>query len=118
VITRARSADGDHINAPLLLGASEWRITWTVIIPSTIARVFASLTPTISFALIGVNVGEFIGAEHGIGRMIIEAEARGEASGMMVAVFVLMIVGVALSTVVRRVQIYLLRWRPQQQASG
>jgi NitT/TauT family transport system permease protein len=45
--------------------------------------------------------------------MIIEAEARGEAAGMMVAVFVLMVVGVVLATVVRRVQAYLLRWRPQ-----
>ena len=38
-----------------------------------------------------VIVGEFIGAEHGIGRMIIEAEARGESAGMMVAVFVLIV---------------------------
>jgi len=108
-----RSVDRDHISAARLLGASEWQITRTVVIPSASAWVFASLTPAISFALIGVIVGEFIGAEHGIGRMIIEAEARGEASGMMVAVFVLMVVGVALSSVVRRIQSYLLRWRPQ-----
>ena len=68
--------------------------------------------------LTGVIVGELIGAEHGIGRMIIEAEARGEAAGMMVAVFVLMIAGVILSTLVRHLQAYLLRWRPAQQLSG
>ena len=72
-------------------------MTRTVIVPSTMAWLFASLTPAVSFSLIGVIVGEFIGAEHGIGRMIIEAEARGEAAGMMVAVFVLMIVGVILA---------------------
>jgi NitT/TauT family transport system permease protein len=110
----ARSVDRDHINASRLLGASEWQVTRTVIIPSTMAWLFASLSPAISFSLIGVIVGEFIGAEHGIGRMIIEAEARGEAAGMMVAVFVLMIVGVILSSLVRRLQTYLLRWRPAQ----
>jgi NitT/TauT family transport system permease protein len=89
-------------------------VTRTVIVPSTMAWLFASLTPAVSFSLIGVIVGEFIGAEHGIGRMIIESEARGEAAGMMVAVFVLMIVGVILATIVRRVQAYLLRWRPAQ----
>ena len=68
--------------------------------------------------LTGVIVGELIGAEHGIGRMIIEAEARGEAAGMMVAVFVLMIAGVILSTLVRHLQAYLLRWRPAQQLTG
>jgi NitT/TauT family transport system permease protein len=113
----ARSVDRDHISAARLLGASEWQITRTVIIPSTMAWLFASLTPAISFALIGVILGEFIGAQQGIGRMIIEAEARGEAAGMMVAVFVLMIVGVLLAGIVRRVQAYLLRWRPQTTGS-
>jgi NitT/TauT family transport system permease protein len=65
--------------------------------------------PAISFALIGVTVGEFIGAERGIGRLIIEPEARAEASGMMVAVIVLMLVGVALSAMIWRLQAYLLR---------
>ena len=114
----ARSVDRDHINAARLLGASEWQVTRTVIVPSTMAWLFASLSPAISFSLIGVIVGEFIGAEHGIGRMIIEAEARGEAAGMMVAVFVLMIVGVILSSLVRRLQTYLLRWRPAQSLAG
>ena len=114
----ARSVDRDHINAARLLGAGEWQVTRTVIVPSTMAWLFASLTPAVSFALIGVIVGEFIGAEHGIGRTIIESEARGEAAGMMVAVFVLMVVGMILATVVRRIQTYLLRWRPASTMSA
>jgi NitT/TauT family transport system permease protein len=107
----ARSIDEGFINVARLLGANEWQITRTVVIPSTMAWVFASLTPAISFALIGVIVGEFIGAERGIGRLIIESEARGEASGMMVAVIVLMLVGVVLSAIIWRLQAYLLRWQ-------
>jgi NitT/TauT family transport system permease protein len=112
----ARSIDEGFINVARLLGASEWQITRTVVIPSTMAWVFASLSPAISFALIGVIVGEFIGAERGIGRLIIESEARGEASGMMVAVIVLMFVGVALSSLIRRLQTYLLRWQQHNMA--
>jgi NitT/TauT family transport system permease protein len=107
----ARSIDEGFIHVARLLGASEWQITRTVVIPSTMAWVFASLSPAISFALIGVIVGEFIGAERGIGRLIIESEARAEASGMMVAVIVLMLVGVALSAVIWQLQAYLLRWQ-------
>src|ERR1700743_2731375 len=112
----ARSIDEGFVNAARLLGASEWQITRTVVIPSTMAWVFASLTPAISFALIGVIVGEFIGAERGIGRLIIESEARGEASGMMVAVIILMLVGWALTQLIRRVQAYLLRWQRHNMA--
>jgi sulfonate transport system permease protein len=112
----ARSIDEGFVNVARLLGASEWQITRTVVIPSTMAWVFASLSPAISFALIGVIVGEFIGAERGIGRLIIESEARAEASGMMVAVIVLMLVGVALSAMIRRLQTYLLRWQQHNMA--
>ena len=69
----------------------------TVVIPSALAWVFASLTPAVSFALIGVIVGEFIGAERGLGKLIIEAEARANASEMMVAIFVMMFVGIVLA---------------------
>ena len=106
-----RSIDEGYINAARLLGANEWQITRTVVIPSTMAWVFASLSPAISFALIGVIVGEFIGAERGIGRLIIELEAQAEAAGMMVAVIVLMAVGVLLSGLIWRLQAYLLRWQ-------
>jgi NitT/TauT family transport system permease protein len=107
----ARSIDEGFVNAARLLGATEWQITRTVVIPSTMAWVFASLSPAISFALIGVIVGEFIGAERGIGRLIIESESRAEASGMMVAVVILMLVGTALSALIWKLQAYLLRWQ-------
>ena len=114
----ARSIDEGFINSARLLGASEWQITRTVVIPSTMAWVFASLSPAISFALIGVIVGEFIGAERGLGKLIIEAEARANASEMMVAIFAMMIVGIVLAAIVRRVQSYLLRWQPQFDAKA
>ncbi len=113
-----RSVDRDQIAAARLLGANEMTVLRTVVIPSALAWVFASLTPAVSFALIGVIVGEFIGAERGLGKLIIEAEARANAAEMMVAIFVMMIVGIILAFFVRRVQSYLLRWQPQFEKSA
>lgn len=109
----ARSVDRDHINVARLLGANDWQVTWTVIVPSTLGWVFAVLTPALSFSLIGVIIGEFIGAQVGLGKIIIEAEATLETADMMVALFVLMIVGVVLALMIRRIQRYLLRWQSQ-----
>jgi NitT/TauT family transport system permease protein len=108
-----RAVDRDQIAAARLLGASEWAILRTVVVPSALAWVFASLMPAVSFALIGVIVGEFIGAERGLGKLIIEAEARANASEMMVAIFVMMVVGMVLAFLVRSLQSYLLRWQQQ-----
>lgn len=114
----ARSVDRDHINVARLMGASDWQVTWTVVIPSTLAWVFAVLTPALSFSLIGVIIGEFIGAQVGLGKIIIEAEATLETADMMVALFVLMIVGVGLALMIRRLQAYLLRWQSQFSERG
>jgi NitT/TauT family transport system permease protein len=92
---------------------SEWAILRTVVVPSALAWVFASMMPAVSFALIGVIGGEFIGAERGLGKLIIEAEARANASEMMVAIFVMMVVGMLLAYIVRSIQSYLLRWQQQ-----
>jgi NitT/TauT family transport system permease protein len=108
----ARSVDRDQINAARLMGATRWQITRTVIVPSTMSWFFAALTPALSFSLIGVIVGEFVGAEHGLGRVIVEAEGRGDSTDMMLALLLLMVVGIVLAAVVRRVQRYLLRWQP------
>jgi NitT/TauT family transport system permease protein len=40
----ARSTDQGFFNVAQLLGASEWQITRTVVIPSTMACVFASIS--------------------------------------------------------------------------
>jgi NitT/TauT family transport system permease protein len=114
----ARSVDRDHIAAANLLGASRWQVLKTVVMPSTLGWVFASLTPAVSFSLIGVIVGEFIGTERGLGKLIVEAQARAESADMMVAIFVLMVVGIILALGIGRIQRYLLRWQPHYQDRG
>src|SRR5262249_58516709 len=63
----ARGVDPDLVHSARFLGASERQIMRTVVIPSALAWTFASLTPSVSFALIGVVIGEFIGGESGGG---------------------------------------------------
>lgn len=109
----ARQVDRSLVSMARLLQAREWQVTTKIIIPSTLTWVFASLTPAISFALIGVIVGEFIGARQGLGRIMMEAQARGQSSVMMATVIVLMIIGVVLALGVKSLQSYLLRWQTE-----
>src|SRR5258705_1332738 len=63
----ARSVDADLISTARFLGAGEGQIMRTVIIPSTLALTFPSLTPSISFALIGVVSVDFSRGDVGFG---------------------------------------------------
>jgi NitT/TauT family transport system permease protein len=113
----ARSVDADLIHSARFLGASERQIMGTVIIPSTLAWTFASLTPSISFALIGVVVGEFIGGESGggLGYLIIQSLGTLNAADMMVALLVLGVIGIVMALGIKQVEARLLRWRPEYQ---
>ena len=89
-------------------------------VPSALAWTFASLTPSVSFALIGVVIGEFIGGESGggIGYLIIASLGSLNAADMMVALAVLGVTGIVLALGIRQVEVRLLRWRPEHQARG
>ena len=116
----ARGVDQDLIHAARFLGASERQVMQTVIVPSALAWTFASLTPSVSFALIGVVIGEFIGGESGggIGYLIIASLGSLNAADMMVALAVLGVTGIVLALGIRQVEARLLRWRPEHQARG
>jgi NitT/TauT family transport system permease protein len=113
----ARSVDADLISSARFLGAGERQILRTVIVPSTLAWTFASLTPSISFALIGVVVGEFIGGESGggLGYLISQSLGTLNAADMMVALFVLGAIGIVMALGIRQIEVRLLRWRPEYQ---
>ena len=113
----ARSVDADLIHSARFLGATEGQVMRTVIVPSTLAWTFASLTPSISFALIGVVVGEFIGGESGggLGYLIIQSLGTLNAADMMVALLVLGVIGIVMALGIRQVEARLLRWRPEYQ---
>jgi NitT/TauT family transport system permease protein len=114
----ARSVDPDLIHAARFLGAGERQIMRTVIVPSALAWTFASLTPSISFALIGVVVGEFLGGESGggLGYLIIQSLGTLNAADMMVALIALGIIGIVMAVGIRQVERRLLRWRPEYRA--
>ena len=116
----ARGVDPDLIHSARFLGASERQVMRTVIVPSALAWTFASLTPSVSFALIGVVIGEFIGGESGggIGYLIIASLGSLNAADMMVALLVLGVTGIVLALGIHQVEARLLRWRPEYQGRG
>ena len=116
----ARSVDADLIHSARFLGAGERQIMRTVIIPSALAWTFASLTPSISFALIGVVVGEFLGGESGggLGFLIIQSLGTLNAADMMVALLALGVIGIVMALGIKQIETRLLRWRPEYRKSA
>lgn len=109
----SQSIERELVDFCRTLGASPRQITTSVRVPNALAWAFTALPNAVSFALIGVVICEFVGSTKGMGYLMITSLATLNATDMFTSVVVLSAVGVALVTLIRRVERRLLRWSPE-----
>jgi NitT/TauT family transport system permease protein len=109
-----READRNLIANAHILGASKWQVTFSVVLPSAMTWILASLHVSFGFALVGAVVGEFLGAKQGIGLLIATAQGAFNASGVFAAMIVLAAVALAAEYLITQLENSLLKWRPPQ----
>ncbi len=107
-----READRALIANARILGASKWQLTRSVIVPSAMSWIFASLHVSFGFAIVGAIVGEFVGARHGIGVLIQIAGGAFDTAGMYAAIVIIMVVALAAEYAVTFLENHLAKWRP------
>ena len=109
-----READRNLIANARILGASPRQVTWSVIMPSALGWILASLHVSFGFALVGAVVGEFLGARQGIGLLIATAQGAFNANGVFAAMVILAVVALAAESLITVLENRLLKWRPSQ----
>src|ERR1700749_4633468 len=101
-----------------ILGASRRQVTTSVVIPSAMSWILASLHVSFGFALVGAVVGEFLGAHEGIGLLIATAQGSFNANGVFAAMIVLAVVALAAEYLITLLENALVTWRPAQLDQG
>jgi len=109
-----READKNLIANAYILGANKRQVTFSVVFPSALTWILASLHVSFGFALVGAVVGEFLGARHGIGLLIATAQGAFNAAGVFAAMIVLAVVALAAEYLLTAIENKLLKWRPAQ----
>jgi NitT/TauT family transport system permease protein len=107
-----REVDRNLLANARILGASPSRVTTSVILPSALTWIFASLHTSFSFALVGAVVGEYVGAVQGIGLLIQTAGANFNNNGVIAAMVILAVIALLSETLITALERRLLRWRP------
>lgn len=107
-----READRYMIANAQILGASRRQVTMSVVIPSALSWILASLHVSFGFALVGAVVGEFLGSKQGIGLLISTAQGAFNASGVFAAMIVLAVVALGADWLLTSLEKRLLKWRP------
>ena len=109
-----REVDRNLIANARILGASPWKVTTQVVLPSAFTWILASLHVSFGFALIGAIVGEFLGADKGLGLLIRTAQNEFNPNGVLAAMFIMGAVALAAEALITSLEKRVLRWRPPQ----
>jgi NitT/TauT family transport system permease protein len=109
--TGLRSTDQVYIEAARSFSANRAQIFTKVLIPSSLPFIVAGLRLGIGRGLVGVVVGEFIGARAGLGYLIFRSSQGFQIDAMWVGVFLLAGTGVLAVIVLQKVERRLAPWR-------
>ena len=107
-----READRNLLANAQILGAKGWQLTRSVVIPSAMSWIFASLHVSFGFAIVGAIVGEFVGSRYGIGLLINIAKGAFDAAGMYAAIVIIMVVALVAEYLMTILENRLAKWRP------
>jgi len=110
-----KAVDQDRIDLLRSLSATRWQIFSKIKFPSALPYIFAGLDVAAAFAVVGAIVGEFVGAQSGLGVMILQMDAQLDTGGSFAVFLILALMGVALTAVLRAVRRRVLSWMPEQQ---
>lgn len=98
-------------NTLRIMGASRRTIVRRLVLPELTVPILAGLKAGVSFAMIGVVVGEFVAADSGLGYYVRNSTDLFDSPGVYAGIILLMVlvlIGIGLVTILER---RLLRWR-------
>ena len=113
-----REVDRNLLNNARVLGASRRAITRHVVIPSALTWIIASLHVAFGLAIIGAIVGEFLGAQKGLGLVIANAQNNFNPDGVFAAMFIIAVLALTAEGLIGLLERRLLSWRPPSQAEA
>ena len=121
MIAGLRSVDQDRLDLLGALSASRWQIFWHLRFPHALPYLFAGLNTAVVLSVIGAIVGEFVGAQKGIGFRILQANYNLDIAGVFSLFAVLSLLGLSMYATLRLIERKVVFWsaeRMSMQATG
>lgn len=112
-----RSADPQEVSFLETLGASRGEVFRLLRVPSSLPYLFSGARISVNLALIGAVIGEWTGADHGLGRVILVANANLDLATLFAAILLLASIGIAANALVGALERRVLHWHPVQLAA-
>jgi putative hydroxymethylpyrimidine transport system permease protein len=109
-----KSCDHEYRVLFQLMGSNFWKTLRLLFWPWALPHFFAGLRVGVSVATIGAVIGEWVGAQKGLGYLMIQANARLDVDMVFAAILWLSVMGVLLWTLVGFLERKIITWKQEQ----
>lgn len=106
-----RSVDSHLVRVARCFGASDFNIFRTIVLPGSVPFILGGLRLAVGQSLIGVFVAELLGAQHGMGAMIVTASEQFQTDKVFAGLLIFAAVGMLLTAIVRGIERRFDAWR-------
>jgi NitT/TauT family transport system permease protein len=110
VIVGLKTIDQSKLELMRSLRASRWQVFRLVTFPNALPFVFAGLDIAVVFSVLGAIVGEFVGAQRGLGNLILQFNVTLDIAGVFAVLILLAVLGIALHLVMQAVERRVIFW--------
>ncbi|MBI3078619.1 MAG: ABC transporter permease, partial [Deltaproteobacteria bacterium] len=113
-----RSVEPEMLHLARSLGARPLQVFAKFRFPKALPNIFGGLKVGITLAVVGAIVGEFIGANAGLGYLQLQANSNLDTTLLFSTIVVLSVMGVALFAVISALERVVIRWRPPEEVEA
>lgn len=110
-VTGLRAVDPELVRLFRSLNATPLQIFRKLTFPAALPYVFAGLKVAATLSVIGATVGEWVGADRGLGYLIVTDTAQVETTRVFASIFLLSLSGIVLYLIVAGLEWVCLPWR-------
>ncbi len=109
-----KSVDPDMVDLARAMQGSRFRVFCAVNLPHAMPAIFSGLKVSITLAVVGAVVGEFVGSNSGIGYVLQRSIGTFDLPTMFAALVILALLGVVLFWAVDRIERLVIPWHVSQ----
>ncbi|WP_414463721.1 ABC transporter permease [Hyphomicrobium sp. DY-1] len=101
----------EFVRLARLMGASWTHTLWRVVLPAAAPQIFIGLKTAVPYAVIGAVIGEYIGANEGLGFFILYASQTYDVPSLFSGIILLVSIVFAVNVVLTRIERRIMQWR-------
>ena len=109
-----KSVEHDMVDLARSMGSTRLQMFFKISLPQALPAIFSGMKVSITLAVVGAVVGEFVGSNSGIGYVLQKANGNFDLPLMFAALVVLSMIGVILFVLLDVLERFMLPWHASQ----